>query len=527
MKVNPPNSLFQRGEFNKIRFLPPFFKGGQGGFTLVELLTVMVVLVAIATITVKTSAPLAFQGRYEVTVDRYEKIKTAILGNPNQLINGHPSVSGFVADMGRLPNCIRELIDGQCAEPLTVVLPITTIIPSAHCSDVSYDNKADCETALATWVTGSCYNKTTGEKNLIIYEESVCLLQVPQHSWIPFVSFSAGWRGSYITISNDPAITNAFTDGWGRTAQGICDNPLYSNYDDCVANGSNFLGYCEDALHHNDYAGCILANSKWIDDNYGWYFYPFDNNATGFNNVLDLFSYGKDQSVGGLDDYDKEFPANQPIIKKNDWIYPFTFNVEIEPVAKIPNSCLLNQATCSSLGGTFIPATTTGSLSIKTIASCSIPTATDSTSCTTAKGIWSDAISMCIVQYAIDETSCKTVSGAEWKNGTGTWSAPTPASCLIASCPPSALVSSTATKQICLDLRYRNNGQIVSTLITNTIVENGIKQAIGFNLPTNFSIGQAAFKITDCATTPSTYPTPDRDFKIVDILPNRSLTFDW
>ncbi len=40
-------------------------------------------------------------------------IRQAILGNPRQIINGQQAVHGFVADMGRLPDNIHDLLERE------------------------------------------------------------------------------------------------------------------------------------------------------------------------------------------------------------------------------------------------------------------------------------------------------------------------------------------------------------------------------------------------------------------------------
>ena len=61
----------------------------QTGFTLVEVLVVMLILVALASVTLDFTKDFAFQGRYEVTKDRYEKIKRSIIGRPDVFIAGY------------------------------------------------------------------------------------------------------------------------------------------------------------------------------------------------------------------------------------------------------------------------------------------------------------------------------------------------------------------------------------------------------------------------------------------------------
>jgi prepilin-type N-terminal cleavage/methylation domain-containing protein len=138
----------------------------QSGFTLVEVLTVMLVLVAIASITVESTKDFVFQGRYDVTKDRYEKIKKAIIGDPNQVINGQPNIEGFVKDVGRLPFALQELLDGH------------------FCSDTRYFTQVDCTAASAIWAATS------------------------------------NWQGSYLATGKAFSDSDAITDGWSNTAVG-------------------------------------------------------------------------------------------------------------------------------------------------------------------------------------------------------------------------------------------------------------------------------------------------------------------
>jgi hypothetical protein len=50
------------------------------------------------------------QNRYDQTRVRYQTILDAILGTPKLSLNGQPMVNGFIADMGRLPMILDELI---------------------------------------------------------------------------------------------------------------------------------------------------------------------------------------------------------------------------------------------------------------------------------------------------------------------------------------------------------------------------------------------------------------------------------
>ena len=145
------------------------------GFTLVEMTVVLLLITLLASVAVRETAELGFQTRYEQTKDRLEMIKQAILGNPRQIINGQQAISGFVADMGRLPNTLRELIeDYDCDGPLV-----------DGNSDTNLNNDGGCP-----WILDTTYNSGLG----------------------------SGWRGPYLTISGNPSDNDALSDGWGATA---------------------------------------------------------------------------------------------------------------------------------------------------------------------------------------------------------------------------------------------------------------------------------------------------------------------
>lgn len=139
--------------------------GGRGaprtrGLTLLELLLVVFLLAALAASAVSLSADVDVQSRYDVSVSRREQVREGILG-PERSVQGKPLVSGFVADMGRLPTSLRELLEPQ----------------------------DDLGNALAPWE----YDTTLG--------------------------VGAGWRGPYVTSTLQAlgSTTRAvFRDGWGN-----------------------------------------------------------------------------------------------------------------------------------------------------------------------------------------------------------------------------------------------------------------------------------------------------------------------
>ena len=200
------------------------------GFTLLELMVTLTILAVTMTVLLKSTAGLQDQARYNQTVQRVEMIRDAIINVGT--VNGVPTVSGFVADMGRLPRNIHELLErGYCPANITADEPA--------CGGWE---------RLAPWQN----QRICQDGTLITDSQPACA--TPQIQ----VSLSAGWNGPYLQTSQNPSHvddaggSDAFTDGWG--------NP-----------GLNPLNVTPDPRH-----------------NYGW---GFDSGSTSPARVY-LFSYG-------------------------------------------------------------------------------------------------------------------------------------------------------------------------------------------------------------------------------------------
>lgn len=146
----------------------PFPQQKQSGFSLLELVTVLLIITVLSTIAIRSTVDIGYSVRYEQTRDRYESIKKAIVGNPNKFINGLPDLAGFTSDVGRLPFALQELLDGN------------------HCVDTQYFTQSDCDTNIGAG------------------------------SWLP----TPGWNGPYLDINSNASDIDAYTDGWGNTGTG-------------------------------------------------------------------------------------------------------------------------------------------------------------------------------------------------------------------------------------------------------------------------------------------------------------------
>jgi len=131
------------------------------GFTLLEMLLVIALLGMMALTATALVDNFDEQSRFDVTKSRLQQIKTAIVGDPTRTLNGEPAISGFVADMGRLPDNIEELIE-----------PVGMLWTAIDISGVS-------------GVVGQLYG---------------------------------GWHGPYLDVmpSSGASAVRAFRDGWGN-----------------------------------------------------------------------------------------------------------------------------------------------------------------------------------------------------------------------------------------------------------------------------------------------------------------------
>lgn len=146
----------------------------QFGFTLLEMLLVLFLVGLMASATLMLTDNIEDQSKYEETKHRMDMIRKAIIGDPTRTVNGGSEISGFVADMGRLPECIAELL-ALGAEKVPVTVPKT------------YDSPCDADKTITTW-------------------------SLDDNTGIGF-----GWRGPYIQVLPERNGDLRFRDGYGNS----------------------------------------------------------------------------------------------------------------------------------------------------------------------------------------------------------------------------------------------------------------------------------------------------------------------
>jgi prepilin-type N-terminal cleavage/methylation domain-containing protein len=215
------------------------------GFTLIEMTVVLLLITLLASVAIRETNSLSFQVRYEQTQERLERIREAILGNPRQIINGQQAISGFVADMGRLPENLRELLQsGSCSDP-TKKTPLTCTAPATW-----------TWTSIITY-EGKCSDTTFSTK-------TAC--QTNGHGWL-----NVGWNGPYLQVSGNPGDADVLTDGWGTNynwqmtgADLVIESWGKDGLDEPNNSCGNYDEDCQKVITENTYKKSIVTLSVSI-----------------------------------------------------------------------------------------------------------------------------------------------------------------------------------------------------------------------------------------------------------------------
>jgi prepilin-type N-terminal cleavage/methylation domain-containing protein len=155
------------------------------GFTLVELLVVLAIMVILATVAVQSLDGVQDQTRYEATQRGIQSVEDAVLGPANQRqLDGTLLSTGFVADLGRLP----------LAASVTVTLP--------DGSTATYLEPQEL------WVQPAGVNSFAVLQALATNLPAANAPDADAEVWVP-----CGWRGPYIRLG---AGQTDLRDAWGN-----------------------------------------------------------------------------------------------------------------------------------------------------------------------------------------------------------------------------------------------------------------------------------------------------------------------
>ena len=165
----------------------------RAAFTLLELVVVLAILAVVTTLAIRSLDGLEDQSRYEKNVRGFEELSAAVLGSPDdRAADGTRTVSGFVADMGRLPKAVAD-------ENGNLTLAELWEKPQGV-------DKFDVRQAIAN----NCTPSNLADEEVVV---------------------PGGWRGPYLRL---PIGATAWLDGWGNPmsspAASLPDDPYGIGY---------------------------------------------------------------------------------------------------------------------------------------------------------------------------------------------------------------------------------------------------------------------------------------------------------
>jgi type II secretory pathway pseudopilin PulG len=82
----------------------------EAGFTLIELVLIIVIIGIVATIAMRSMQPAVDQSRVDATMKEMEALAEAIVGNSDLVSDGMRSDFGYVGDVGTLPPSLDALV---------------------------------------------------------------------------------------------------------------------------------------------------------------------------------------------------------------------------------------------------------------------------------------------------------------------------------------------------------------------------------------------------------------------------------
>lgn len=448
----------------------------QSGFTLLEMVLVLFLLGLMASTTLMLSEGVEDQAKYDETKNRIMLIRKAVIGDSTRTINGNPEISGFVADVGRLPNDLRELTE------------------LAYCLTADFDDEATCTAAGKTWYEQPVYSIFYQCSDPIYLNETDCTTN--GETWDPNQeNMSVGWNGPYIQVNPERDGSLKLRDAYGNSgddSEGDASDARNAGWS--FTNTANTISYNSKGFNLTDAADDVVANDIIESD---WIVNISSGMSAGFNKGLNLNS------------------------------------TKLPPISFCTDPSKTTKADCSSpatwyggcnLAGYFNKSSCDVSGIWQT---CSDGTSTDRLSCETASGSWYGEGYGCSSQQYTTKADCESNS-ATWRSCSDNGTITDKAVCEINnqiwhganifSIPLSRFQS----KSICMKIFYRIN-ETVAVVESDefSVKENGSYQTVLFNGFSNTDIPVGINKVgifehdgTNCTDT----FYPDNRINVIDVV---------
>ena len=273
----------------------------QSGMTLLELMLVVTILSAVAFMTLSQVTDNTSQIRFEDTRNRLELIREAIIGDTSRTINGQPEIRGFVADIGRLPNNLRELIERN------------------FCSNSSYSDQASCESNGEYWFAPQDYQHDTDS------------------------GLWSGWNGPYLSSSTEAATGNRlFLDGWGNDDDTFNYGWFFSLDEDDTTDSDS------DTVADNDNDEILRIQSLGLDG---------AANPSDSSEYAALEVYERDYPF--VTDPSDPDDNHEQFIRENDYRVTLSAGITINVSSSLPycsDRAYETESTCTGAGKTWSPA---------------------------------------------------------------------------------------------------------------------------------------------------------------------------
>ena len=93
------------------RLISPDNNRSAVGFTLIELVIIIIILGIVAAVAIPKYSGLSEQAKKNATLEEMRRIKTAIIGDPQVIAGGEYIDRGFEGDIGWPPSSLRDLVE--------------------------------------------------------------------------------------------------------------------------------------------------------------------------------------------------------------------------------------------------------------------------------------------------------------------------------------------------------------------------------------------------------------------------------